>query len=116
MEIFTSYYGNVKNVPEHFKLICISRTMPSWLDRSIIAIDEAKPSPALFKEHRAGLLSYEQFAKAYRDQIWWDLPDIFSQLTNRSVLLCWEASDEHCHRKILANELNRQYDLCIREF
>lgn len=32
------------------------------------------------------------------------------------VLLCWESSNDFCHRHLLAERLNKEFDLEIKEF
>ena len=121
---YTSYYGNYKKYKNCYR-IAISRTFPdNSYDEKIIQL---APTKDILIDYRDNGLSKEHYTLRYIDQLdnlrsCGTLDDIVKYLrfltfdiVSDVVFLCYEKSDDFCHRHILADYLNKHYDFCIRE-
>lgn len=55
----------------------------------------------------------EQFQKEVLDPL--DPQEIFDDLGEDSVILCWEGKDKFCHRHLVADWLSKNLDIEIEE-
>lgn len=114
--VYTSYYANVNSFPETFSFYCISRTMPAKVYTNIYHINEAKPSWYILKAYKNQTITFEKYKELYIAEKTEYLDIIYNQLKSNSVLLCWEKDYTYCHRSILAELLNKRYNLNIIEW
>ena len=118
--IYTSYYANYKKYSDFYK-ISISRSAP---DHSYdLRLLDLAPSSQLLKDYKNGVANEEEYTRRYLSSLE-DLKkrgylDRFvNSLNNHTqdvVLLCYEKPDKFCHRHILADYLNRNYNMNISE-
>ena len=121
---YTSYYANYRKYKGIYR-IAISRTSPeNSYDERIIQL---APTKDILADYKYNGLSEEQYTERYRDQLdnlrsCGTLDDIVkylrrlaSEIASDVVFLCYEKSDDFCHRHILADYLNKHYDFRIRE-
>ena len=118
--IYTSYYSNRKNF-KGFLRIGISRTVPPKSCDLILKF-LAPRSSTLF-DYKKGKIGEEAYARRYLSSIK-DVKDngtldiLVNYLKNNSkdiVLLCYESPEKFCHRHILADYLNQEYNINIKE-
>ena len=105
--IFTSYFANVKNI-KNKQLISISRFSPKWLP-NILEAKELAPSAKLLEDYKNELVSDEMYTKRYYEETLSKLnkEEIYKKYKN-SVFLCYESSDDFCHRQIVAEWLRTE--------
>lgn len=109
MKIYTSYFGNIKNIPPHIWPLSIARQRPAWYGGS--ELDIVAPSSTLLHKYHSGEINWDEFSTLYRAEL--DSLDpaevlqIIDDLvwSNDVCLLCYEKPEEHCHRHILASWL-----------
>ncbi len=70
------------------------------------------PSTELLKDHHDGKVTWEEFSKKLRKELFPKqniyLEMIYGLSKTKSVtLLCWEETHEECHRSLLAQELQK---------
>lgn len=112
--IYTSYFGNIKNIPKDYTTIAISRTVPAWYFglRDI----ELAPSKATVMEYK-NTQNFEDLVINYGYKLM--QIDFSKRLedwkTKNVVLLCWESKHNQCHRSVLAEWLNWKYNVEIKE-
>ena len=126
---YTSYYAKYRKYKGFYR-IAISRTSPCNTKEPISydeKIIQLAPSKDILADYKYNGLSKEQYTERYIDQLdnlrsCGTLDDIVkylrlltSDITSDIVFLCYEKSDDFCHRHILADYLNKHYDFCIRE-
>ncbi len=98
--IFTSYFANLKNLPEGIRKLSIARRTP--LDIDIDSFSGLFPSAELVFSRKTGHTDIGQFDKQYRSETLscLDARRLKKEL-NGSVLLCYEKPNDFCHRKIV---------------
>lgn len=114
--IYTSYFGQMKNFPDNFEPICVSRWKPKWYTgRAMIAL---APSDRLLRWWRASNKD-EQAQEKYKQQYMAMLNQyspivVATTITSIArtrgpdvipVLVCFE-KDGFCHRHLIAEWLN----------
>ena len=76
-------------------------------DMDYVHVPELAPSNELLSDYRAGDLSWDDYADRYRELLEErGVEDLLQpELIADGVLLCSEASPEHCHRRLAAEYL-----------
>lgn len=109
--IYTSYFGNIKNIPKDWLKVSISLYPPKGMD--ILQCKLLAPSAELLAAYKEGKVSDLEYTREYTKQMQ-SLPQetktklltSFSKYayddTNNLVLLCYEAPNKFCHRHLLA--------------
>jgi hypothetical protein len=105
----TSHYAAVKHLPPDAEPVAISRGIPVWFSgrrEQSLAPSWAmlKMPPAEYDEHFAHLLATL------------DPRTVYEQLGEQAVLLCWERPNVRCHRRLVAEWLERALGVVIPEF
>lgn len=115
--IYTSYYGNLRNIPKHMFGIAISRTTP---------IEHIAPTYKNLIPTQMDLFTYRVtndvalYANNYRANVLSKLnpddvvKDLYSLSDGRDVvLLCYEKPPRFCHRQLVAKWLNDAGYPCV---
>ena len=122
MEIYTSYFGNYRRIPQEYQCISIANSKPQGL--FIVECDLLKPIWSLVKKFKEQQISYTEFAQCYITQlntipavVYYDkLRELslreLSQF-NPIVLMCWEKQSTICHRAIAAHWLANN---CVAQY
>lgn len=126
----TSYYAKFSRLPKEEKNrympILISTSLPKWfLDKEEYYMEYkllAPSSDSVFKL-KNNKMSQEDFTNAYTDKlkgldlekILEDLYDYEGITDTEIVLLCYEKSTDFCHRHILREYLNENFNTNITE-
>lgn len=126
----TSYYAKFSRLPKEEKgrymPVLISTSLPKWfLDREEYYMEYkllAPSSDSVFKL-KNNKMSQEDFINTYTDklkeldleQILEDLYDYEGITDTEIVLLCYEKSTDFCHRHILREYLNENFNTNITE-
>lgn len=128
MELYTSYYANLKNIPMDYAAIGISTVCPDWLigDKSpsnfyFFEDGPFAPSKDILAQYKKGEISdtdYTYFYFKRLNQIFnfkndggKGLSSYLEDLKRRFfdyiaiVFLCYETPEEFCHRHMLADLL-----------
>ena len=136
--VFTSYYGQMRNFPDNVTPVAISRGIPDFYKGERI-IELAPPVYILsvYKKeenlHAGDIERMERVQKWYKEEytkhlgflglfkirtmIEGVLPlgrQIWDSDTKHIALLCYEKSENFCHRNLLSDYL-REHDLPCRE-
>lgn len=123
--IYTSYFANLDKIPKDFKLISIARQKLVTDKYKISELKEFAPSEKLFLDMKSNRISELNYTIRYITQISnnKNLEDLIQALhtmygfpEKNCVLLCWEGKNKFCHRHILAEYLNINYEFNVREF
>lgn len=126
----TSYYAKFSRLSKEEKSryipVLISTSLPKWfLDREEYYMEYKLLAPSsdnVFKL-KNNKMSQEDFINAYTDklkgldleQILEDLYDYEGIMDTEIVLLCYEKSTDFCHRHILREHLNENFNTNITE-
>lgn len=119
MEIFTSYYGNLKNLDRAGILpVSISLGVPKWFTGSklyYLAPTRKMLSPEVSREQYIKL--YNEILSRIKIKT---LREDISILTRGEdvniALLCWEKPGDFCHRHLFAEWLKEKTGYEIKEF
>ncbi|MDD3907441.1 MAG: hypothetical protein PHF34_04425 [Bacteroidales bacterium] len=119
MEIFTSYYGNLKKLRENNIIpVGISRGIPKWFYGN--NLQYLAPTYAVLS-----LKTIEEYAPAYIkllerfdiDRFRDDLRIISNNEGGKDIaLLCYEKPGEFCHRRLFAEWFKEKVGYDIKEF
>ena len=129
--IYTSYFAMIRNFPENYTPVSISRFPPSWYDGK--GVKNLAPSEELLKGYKEGKVTEEEYDKQYKSYLngkvtpdWFkkgmsayfpstkDGKPIWESETDHAVLCCFEKEGEFCHRHILAEHLTG-FGIPVRE-
>lgn len=105
MRIYTSYFGNMRNIPEEICPISIARYTPNGMD--ISSYPPLFPSEELLYAYKTDKLTTDQYIETYKLETlrWLNSNEVKDQLMKISggrdiVLLCYEKNG-FCHREII---------------
>ena len=117
MEIYTSYFGNIKELKKAGIIpISIARWVPKWYNG--ISLKNVAPTPSMLKED----ITRDEYIARYKAMIKnvnaREFIENLSYFTKGQpcALLCYEKPNEFCHRHLLAEYLNKELGLNIQEF
>ena len=120
MKIYTSYFGNLKNLKKNNIVpIGVCQFPPKWFDGpNLISIAPTKDILLNCKNN------HQEFIKRYKNEvlsIHRDPQDFVNRLEfisngNDVALCCFEKPDKFCHRHLIAEWLNNTLNLEIQEF
>ena len=121
--IYTSYYANYRKFKGMFR-VSISRTAPS--NSYDLQLTKLAPTAKLLQNHKSNFITNEEYTSVYNSQLLGLENDGYiakfvkalsnlQELHEDVVLLCYEKTGKFCHRHLLAEYLNSNYDTDIRE-
>ena len=126
----TSYYAKFSRLPKgeksRFMPILISTSLPKWFLNSeeyYIEYKTLAPSRNNVFNLKNDCISQEDFTNAYlnklkgldMEQILEDIYDLEGITDSEVIFLCYEKSDDFCHRHILREYLNENFNTNITE-
>lgn len=116
MQIYTSYYDNLKDDTKDMIPVMVSRTVPKYFKWEVLKIEEILPTVELVAGYKEGTISDEEYDRRYREEVLAkaNRAEILKRLQAISddyydaniVLLCYENSTRWCHRHTLAEWLD----------
>ena len=109
--IYTSYFGNLKNIPPNIYPVAICAKPPEWFTGKNIKI--LAPSYEILSKYKLDG-NVDEYVQAYNEDI---LRFIHAQKLvhyldvkangKDVVLLCYETPDKFCHRHLVSEWFNR---------
>lgn len=121
--IYTSYFGNIKNIKIPVEFVNISRYPPKWfVDMRFKSWQKLAPSSRLLYFYKYKNLSKDDYTKTYLDELRYNIEDVnfFIEYCEEKkkdfCFLCYETPEKFCHRHIFANWVNSfnilRYPIC----
>lgn len=111
--IYTSYYANVNNFSKKLTPVSISRFAPEWYDG--LHDTNLAPPEELLLGYKAGKYSKEDYIRIYNDYLNTLSPfDIHAKYQDH-LLLCYEKTEDFCHRHLLSEWLNKNGIGCVEK-
>lgn len=113
MVIYTSYFGNIKNLPRNLTKISIARFSDKFPD--IPRYEPLMPSKGLLYKIKNGIIKEFQYVRSFNAQLAnLDLDQVMADLTeiageNDVVLLCYESPTDFCHRHLVSKWLRDEF-------
>lgn len=112
-KIYTSYYGNYRNIPSEYQCISISNTKPNTM--CIPEWKDVAPSWGTISALKKGQITPLQFAKLYYTKLDYYPKEYYLEYFGKYalpvVLLCWEKEYKMCHRALLAAYLRYECNI-----
>ena len=109
--IYTSYFGNLKKLPKNIIPISICGKAPDWWDG--MQYKRLAPKYQFFiewKKNKDNGYYIEQFKKEILDnldasEVVMELEQLCDKQSNDIALICYEKSEDFCHRHLVSNWL-----------
>lgn len=117
---YTSYFANLKNIPEKIVPVSICGKAPDWYNG--LQFKKLAPKYSFFMEYKQDH-DEEKYTKCFNEQVLFYLNanDIAIQLrklagTSDIALICYEKPGDFCHRHIVLNWLKENGIPCGGEY
>ena len=113
IHVYSNYFSAYrKEIPSDTLLLSIARTQPKSF--RFKTFDKFFPPVKLLWDYKDGRITWKTYEKEYKAQVLDTLvpSEVVAELTElagdnkRVCLLCWEKSEEHCHRRLVMEWLN----------
>jgi uncharacterized protein YeaO (DUF488 family) len=123
LKIYTSYFGNIKNIPKDIIPISISLYTPKYfIGDSYIDVAPTKEILMDWKNGKKDDEAIGHYIRMYKSKVLrkLDAQKIYNNLKLLSkgkdvVLICYEKPNEFCHRHLLAEFLEEKLNIKIIE-
>ena len=111
--VYSNYFSAYrKEIPSDTLLLSIARTQPKSI--RLQSFDKLFPPVKLLWDYKDKKITWEEYEREYKKQVLATLEpaDVLAELKElagdkKSIcLLCWEKSEEHCHRRLVMEWLN----------
>lgn len=109
-DIYTSYYAKSAKLPN---AISISRGTPTWFTGP--SYEPLFPEWNLILNYKDGKITEDEYRIRYNDQLSKLDPKVVYKELEGKVLLCWETSNQICHRHLVAEWLNKHLGITVKE-
>mgnify|MGYP001183215749 CR=1 FL=1 len=109
-DIYTSYYAKSAKLPN---AISISKGTPKWFPGP--SYEPLFPEWDLILNYRNGKITEDEYRIRYNDHLSKLDPNVVYKELKGKVLLCWETSNQFCHRHLVAEWLNKHLGITVRE-
>lgn len=120
MKIWTSYFAQMKKLPNDIVKISICGKAPTWYDG--IQYKKVAPKYGFFmewKQNHDNDFYIEHFNKEVLDTL--NAAQVVKELESLSggrdcVLLCYEKPSDFCHRHLVADWLSEKLNIEVKEY
>lgn len=112
----TSYFANPAILYKKYKLVSISRKPPDWMVVDKIYIPLC-PNWNLVNDYKSGTISQEEYTKIYYEIYLNKLDPLktYNELEENAILLCYEKTGKFCHRRLVAEWLEKNLNVKVNE-
>lgn len=128
MNLYTSYYGNIKNIPRDFFIVSISGGLTDELKLVVDSWDtDLAPSKSIFFDYKSDR-DWDKYVRRFKEERlpkidflekleqWEEKAYKIKKKINDIVICCYEIPDDHCHRHILAETFEEEFKTVVKEF
>ena len=124
MILMTSYFANMKNLPEDTIKISISRFTPKWVGEDVIEMKHLAPTIDILNLYKSGCIDQNVYTKMYLERVLskLDATTLIESLEQefgedaKIAFLCYENPRDFCHRHLFARWLDVQCATNIAEW
>lgn len=120
MKIYTSYYANLRKIPDDIVRISIAGKAPAWYTG--LQYKKIAPKIGFFLEWKRNK-DNNYYIEHYDSEVLSTLVaqnvyDDLKRLSNNTdcVLLCYERPEDFCHRHLVADWLSKELDIDVNEW
>lgn len=107
----TSYFAKYKGENG----VCIAGGVPSWFKSRVYK--KLAPKYWFFKKWKDGEFTNEDYIKYYYKEVLdkLDAKQVYKELGEDAVLLCYENPNDFCHRHLVAEWLEKELGIEVKE-
>lgn len=107
----TSYFAKYKGENG----VSIAGKCPTWFKGK--ECKKLAPKYWFFKDYKDGKITAQEYTKFYYAEVLdkLDAQQVYKELGTNAVLLCWEKTGEFCHRRIVAEWLEKSLGVIVKE-
>lgn len=109
----TSYFGKLSKIDNKNAVSIAAKSPDFYKGREY---KKLAPKYWFFKKYKDDgdeEFYTKQYCKEVLDKL--DAKEVYEELGEDAVLLCWESSEKFCHRHLVAEWLENKLDIVIRE-
>lgn len=114
----TSYFGSPKiRKIDKSNLVSISYKPPDYFKELIRIYKPLCPSYQLVMAYKNKVINEEDYTMSYYDEILNMLNPrkVFDEIGENSILLCYEKSGKFCHRRLVADWIEKELGIEVPE-
>lgn len=128
MKLYTSYYGNLKNIPQDYFIVSASLNITEELKVAVDSWDtDLAPTKDIFFDYKQNG-NWEKYVTKFKVDVlpkidwlekleqWEEKANKINKQIENIVLLCYEKPDDHCHRHILSEQFEKEFKCVVKEF
>lgn len=128
MKIYTSFYGNLRNIPKNYFIVSASGAIS---DEILMNVDIQEkglaPSKEIFFEYKENA-DWNNYVKRFKEERlpkidwllylekWEKLANENGKDINNIIICCYEKPDTFCHRHILAENFEEEFKTVVKEW
>lgn len=111
----TSYFAQLKNIPEDSNVISICGKAPAWYKGR--QYKKLAPKYDFFVKYTQDG-NVENYTKEYQKQVLDKLnaETVYKELGEDAILICYEKPSDFCHRQLVAKWFKEKLDIEVEEF
>lgn len=113
--MYTSYFGNKKQWSKYKNVVAISFSTPHYFTgRTYHAL---APTMSLVQALKKRKITKQKYIQIYESEVLRNLDpqQVFNELKEDAVLLCWDTPNKFCHRFLVKDWLERKLSITIEE-
>ena len=128
MKIHTSYYTNIKKMPEDYFFVATSGAISQEIELAVDSWDKKlAPSKDIYFEYKESP-DWRKYSNRFKDERlskvewldmlaeWEEKANKIGKTTDNIVLLCYEKPSDFCHRQILGESIEKEFKTIVQEF
>ena len=128
MKLYTSFYGNLRNIPRDYFLVSVSVGLTEELKVSVDSWDiDLAPSMNILNDYKKSE-NWGKYTHSFKMDIlskidwleklehWEEKAKKIKKTMDNIVLFCYEKPTDHCHRHILAEHFENDFKCSVKEF
>lgn len=134
MKLYTSFYGNLRNIPSEFFIVSASRGLTEALKLAVDSWDiDLAPTQSIFNDYKSDG-DWAKYVMRFKADVlpkidwleklekWEETANKINKKIENIVLLCYEAPFDNCgrgqfcHRFVLAEAFEKEFKTVVLEY
>ena len=128
MKIYTSYYANIRNIPDDYFVVATSGAISPEIEAAVDSWDrKLAPSKEIYFEYKDNP-DWQQYTRRFKAERlpkveWLEMLEKWEEKANKIgknldnvVICCYEKPTDFCHRQILAEDIENEFKTKVEEF
>lgn len=134
MKLYTSFYGNLRNIPSEFFIVSASRGLTEALKLAVDSWDiDLAPTQSIFNDYKSDG-DWAKYVMRFKADVlpkidwleklekWEETANKLNKTLDNIVLLCYESPFDNCgrgqfcHRFILSEHFEKEFKTEVKEY